>query len=93
MPASFLCFAALQHCCRTAIAVLLNLGQFALLAAHSRRTLSAENLSLRKQLALFQEHKVKPRRANDASLVELGRRPPEVSGNVSAYEPDSSNLH
>jgi transposase InsO family protein len=67
MTASFICFTALQHRCRTAVAVLLDFGQFALLAAHSRRTLAAENLFLRKQLALFQERKVKPRRADDAT--------------------------
>ena len=67
MPPSFICLAALQHCCRTAAAVLLDLGQFALLAAHSRRTLAAENLFLRKQLALFQEREAKPRRADGAT--------------------------
>src|SRR5215467_3071360 len=42
----------------------------------SRRTLAAENLFLRKQLALFQEPKVKPRRADDSIrlvMVMLGR--------------------
>jgi putative transposase len=67
MPAAFICFAALQHCCRTVAVVLLDLGQFVLLAAHSRCILAAENLFLRKQLALFQERKVKPRRADDAT--------------------------
>ena len=41
----------------------------------SRRTLAAENLFLRKQLALFQERKVKPRRADDSTrlvMVMLG---------------------
>ena len=33
----------------------------------SRRALAAENLFLRKQLALFQERKVKPRTADDAT--------------------------
>jgi transposase InsO family protein len=53
-----------------------DLVRLALLAAHSRRALAAENLFLRKQLALFQERKVKPRRANDAtrwSMATLGR--------------------
>jgi hypothetical protein len=44
-----------------------DLVRLALLAAHSRRALAAENLFLRKQLALFQERKVKPRRANDST--------------------------
>jgi hypothetical protein len=34
---------------------------------HSHSALAAENLFLRKQLALFQERKVKPRRADDAT--------------------------
>jgi hypothetical protein len=51
-------------------------GQFVLAVARSRSTLAAENLFLRKQLALFQERKVKPRRADDATrwmMVALGR--------------------
>ena len=36
----------------------------AVLAAHSRTALAVENLFLRKQLALFQERKVRPRRAD-----------------------------
>jgi hypothetical protein len=41
----------------------------------SRRALAAENMFLRKQLALFQERKVKPRRARDPTrliMVILG---------------------
>jgi len=38
---------------------------------HSPATLAAENLFLRKQLALYQERKVKPRRANDAMRIVL----------------------
>jgi hypothetical protein len=58
---------ALQHCFRTAAMTLIDLTRFVLLAAHSRRALAAENLFLRKQLALFQERKVKPRRADDST--------------------------
>jgi hypothetical protein len=46
------------------------------LGMRSRRTLAAENLFLRKQLALFQERNVKPRRAYDSTrlvMVMLGR--------------------
>jgi transposase InsO family protein len=53
-----------------------DLVRLAFLAAHSRRALAAENLFLRKQLALFQERKVKPRRANDSTrwvMVTLSR--------------------
>jgi hypothetical protein len=38
-----------------------------LLRTRSRVALAAENLSLRKQLALFQERKVRPRRADDST--------------------------
>jgi hypothetical protein len=55
------------HCFRTISSVVVDLVRLALLAAHSRRALAAENLFLRKQLALFQERKVKPRRANDST--------------------------
>jgi len=44
--------------------------------SRSRRALAAENLFLRKQLALFQERKVKPHRALDSTrllMVTLGR--------------------
>jgi hypothetical protein len=44
-----------------------DLVRLAVLGAHFRRTLAAENLFLRKPLALFQERKVKPRRADDST--------------------------
>jgi hypothetical protein len=55
------------HCFRTISSVVVDLVRLALLAAHSRRALAAENLFIRKQLALFQERKVEPRRANDST--------------------------
>src|ERR1700752_504084 len=75
MPASLI-FLAAGHCVRTASLVVFDLVRLAVLAAHSRRSLAAENLFLRKQLALFQERKVKPRRANDSTrwvMVTLSR--------------------
>jgi putative transposase len=51
-------------------------GRFLLLCLRPRPTLAAENLFLRKQLALYQERHVKPRRATNATrlaLVWLGR--------------------
>ena len=66
MSALFL-FVALGHCFRTAAIVLLDLCRFVRLAAYSRSAVAAENLFLRKQLALFQERKVKPQRADDAT--------------------------
>ena len=47
--------------------ILLAFGQLVLLRIRSRRALAAENLFLRKQLALFQERQVKPHRATDAT--------------------------
>jgi len=60
-------FRAVAHCFRILSAVVFDLVRLAFLAAHSRRALAAENLFLRKQLALFQERKVKPRRADDST--------------------------
>jgi hypothetical protein len=59
-------FRAVAHCVRTLSLVVVDLVRLASLAAHSHSALAAENLFLRKQLALFQERKIKPRRADDA---------------------------
>ena len=67
MPVSLIFFLAAEHCVRTVSLVVFDLVRLAVLAAHSRRSLAAENLFLRKQLALFQERKVKPRRADDST--------------------------
>ena len=47
--------------------VVFDLVRLAFLVSRSRSTLTAENLFLRKQLALFQEREVKPPRADDAT--------------------------
>jgi hypothetical protein len=66
MPgSSILC--AVAHCCRTLSLVVFDLVRLAVLAGRCRNALAAENLFLRKQLALFQERKVKPRRADDST--------------------------
>ena len=62
-----LVFRAITHCFRTSSSVVFDLVRLASLAVHSRSALAAENLFLRKQLALFQERKVKPRRADDST--------------------------
>src|SRR5713226_3712210 len=62
-----LIFRALAHCVRALSSVVFDLVRLAFLATHSRSALAAENLFLRKQLALFQERKVKPRRADDST--------------------------
>ena len=58
---------AVAHCFRTLSLVVFDLVRLAFLSARSRSTLAAENLFLRKQLALFQERKAKPRRADDST--------------------------
>ena len=67
MPAQVSLFVALRHCFATAILVLLDLIRLVTISCKARRTLAAENLFLRKQLALYQERKVKPRRPGDAT--------------------------
>ena len=89
MSASLIFFATLQHCFRTTHIALRELGRLVLLAARSRSALAAENLFLRRQLALFQERKVKPRRADDSTLwmmATLSRMFPwrDALGNVKA---------
>src|SRR6516225_4097412 len=63
--------ATLRHCVLTTFSVLLDLGRLLLSALRPRATLAAENLFLRKQLALFQERKVKPRRAEDSTRFSM----------------------
>jgi putative transposase len=60
-------FTAFAHCFRTLSLVVVDLVRLARLVAHSHGALAAENLFLRKQLAMFQERKVKPRRADDVT--------------------------
>src|SRR5215813_12665761 len=66
----------LTHGLTTLSYVACDLARLLVLGMRSRRELAAENLYLRKQLALFQERKVKPRRAHDSTrliMVILGR--------------------
>src|SRR5450631_66333 len=62
-----LVFRAVAHCPRALSLTVFDLMELVLLVARSHSTLAAENLFLRKQLALFQERKVKPRRADDST--------------------------
>ena len=55
---------ALRHCLLVVGQVLFDLAVVIALALRSRTELDAENLFLHKQLALFQERQVRPRRAN-----------------------------
>src|SRR5215831_4961704 len=84
------------HCFRTVSSVVVDLLRLAFLAAHSRRALAAENLFLRKQLALFQERQVKPRRANDSTrwmMATLGRMFPWRDALVNVKAPTLIRWH
>ena len=74
MPRSI--FQLLTHSLNTLSLVACDLFRLLVLVSRSRRALAAENLFLRKQLALFQERQVKPHRAHDSTrliMVILGR--------------------
>jgi hypothetical protein len=60
-------FRAVAHCFRVLSLVVFDVVRLAFLVAHSQSTLAAENLFLRKQLALFLQRKAKPRRADDST--------------------------
>jgi putative transposase len=55
----------------TLLALLGNTARFLLLCLRPPAALAAENLFLRKQLALYQERHVKPQRATDATRLSL----------------------
>ncbi|MCU1334916.1 MAG: hypothetical protein JWO19_497 [Bryobacterales bacterium] len=57
---------AFRHCARTISRVLVDLVELLVLAARSRNALVAENLFLRKQLAMFQERNVRSHHARDS---------------------------
>jgi putative transposase len=59
------------HPCRVLAAVGIDLLRFLALSVRSRTALAAENLFLRKQLALYGERQVKPRRASDPFRLTL----------------------
>ena len=74
MPRSI--FQLLTHSLNSLSLVACDLFRLLALVSRSRLALAAENLFLRKQLALFQERKEKPHRAHDSSrliMVILGR--------------------
>lgn len=67
---------AIERLLRALFAIVATMLQHAMCARRRKERLAAENLFLRKQLALFQEREIKPRRADDAtraSLVWLSR--------------------
>jgi len=76
MSTSVGCCSGLVHLFQSLRQLTVDLSRLLLLAAKSRSALAAENLFLRKQLALFQERKVQPHRATDATrwlMVFLGK--------------------
>ena len=58
---------AFWHCARTIARVMFDLVELLRLATKSRSALMAENLFLRKQLAMFRERSVIPHRAQDSA--------------------------
>jgi putative transposase len=55
----------------TLLALLVDVARYVVLYLHSPAALAAENLFLRKQLALYQERGVKPKRVTDAIRIAL----------------------
>ncbi len=62
---------SLSNVLPSTFAVLLDALRFIRLSLRLRYALAAENLFLRKQLALYLERQVKPRRAKDATRLTL----------------------
>jgi len=92
MPGSV--FQLLTHSFTTLSCVACDLVRLLVLVSRSRRALAAENLFLRKQLALFQERKVKPHRANDSTrliMLILGRMF-SWRGALVNVQPDTSSV-
>ena len=55
----------------TVLALLVDVVRLVLLSVQSHRRLAAENLFLRKQLALYRERQEKPRRPDNATRITL----------------------
>jgi len=56
---------------RAGFGICLELSTFLRFCVRSRSALLAENLFLRKQLAFYQEHQIRPRRLTDAARISL----------------------
>jgi transposase InsO family protein len=61
----------LTHLLTVSVLLLVDILRFWALSARSGASLRAENLFLRKQLALYKERKIKPRRASDSTRLVL----------------------
>jgi putative transposase len=62
---------AIARCTLTLAGVLNTMVLYSMIRHRRSRSLAAENLFLRKPLALFQERDVRPRRADDATRAAL----------------------
>jgi len=59
---------------KLAILLIADAGRFVILSLRSSRSLTAENLFLRRQLAICKERGIKPRRIDPATRVSLAMR-------------------
>jgi hypothetical protein len=85
MPGSI--FQLLRHSLTTLSSVACDLVRLLVLVSRSRRALAAENLFLRKQLALFQERKMKPHRAYDSTrLIMAATSASRLTRHAQAFE-------
>jgi putative transposase len=57
--------------CMLWMSLFASMFRFVILTLRSRNSLAAENLFLRKQLAFYQERKIRPRRLDDPTRVTL----------------------
>jgi transposase InsO family protein len=64
-------FRAIWRLVRILISLAATTFQYMMISGRPSRSLAAENLFLRKQLAMFQEREIKPRRADDATRAAL----------------------
>src|SRR5450755_875219 len=65
------CMRQLSSLIRAGFCIFLECSKFLRFSLRSRSALVAENLFLRKQLAFYQEHQVRPRRLTDAARISL----------------------
>ena len=57
--------------CRLGLSLLADVLQVMILTLRSNRSLAAENLFLRKQLAFYRERRIKPRRTSNQARLSL----------------------
>ena len=57
---------------RILLHLMLDVGELVLLACRARRSIAAENLVLRRQLALYKERGIRPRRIDGLTRLSLG---------------------